>query len=161
MTSRDAKRDKRQEYIDHSVEVLRQAGSRITKPRLAVLECLAGMDRSLSAGDLTERIKKGRDAQRIDLATVYRNLESLSSLGLVHRVGPSGNFIACSHPGCTTELHIIAHCAHCDWTHEVDVPEAILAPVKKHILRATRFQLREHFLQINGICPNCGLAGRS
>jgi len=149
------KHRKNQDYIDHSVDVLRRSGGRITKPRLAMLECLARSERSLSANDLMDKIRRGRNMPDVDLATVYRNLEALSSLGLVHRVGPNGEFVACEHPACEVDLHLIVHCLVCDRTREVDVPRDLLGSVKKYIQRSTHYSLEEHFLQMNGCCPDC------
>lgn len=155
MSQTSHKRQRLREYIDHSVDVLRRSGGRITKPRLAVLECLADTDLSLSPADLMDKIKKGRDMPDVDLATVYRNLEALAALGLVHRVGPNGHFMACGHPTCEVDLHIIVHCTSCDANREVDVPDSLIGPVKKYIQRSTKFRFDEHFLQMNGTCPSC------
>src|SRR5690242_17677823 len=95
--SHDHKGGRRQAYIEHCTEVLRQGGGRITKPRLALLESLADAERSLSPNDLVERIHHQRGMPEIDLVTVYRNLDSLAELGLVHKVGPEGEFVACAH----------------------------------------------------------------
>ena len=148
-------RTKLREFIEHSVEVLRGSGGRITKPRLAVLECLADADRSLSPGAVMERIKRGPDAPDVDLATVYRNLEALQTHGLVHRVGPNGEFIACGHATCKADLHLVVHCRDCDRTQEVDVPEEMVGSVKKYIQKATGYQFDEHFMQMTGTCRAC------
>jgi Fur family ferric uptake transcriptional regulator len=149
------RRPKRQDFIAHSVEALRQAGGRITKPRLAVLECLAASEQALSAAAVMSRIRKNPGATELDLATIYRNLEALQGLGLVHRVGPNGEFVACGHAACEVDLHVIVHCQHCDRTEELDAPEELLGPVKKYIQRRTGYAFDEHFMQMSGSCGEC------
>lgn len=104
--SHATKQDRVQEFIDRGVDVFRQSGARITKPRLAVLEALAKAERSLSPKDLTDIIRKSRRLPDVDLATVYRILDALAELGLVHRVGAHGDFVACEHHACKVDLHL-------------------------------------------------------
>jgi Fur family ferric uptake transcriptional regulator len=149
------RRHKRREYIDYSLELLRRDGGRITKPRRAVLECLADSDRSLSPNAVMEKIKNGREPIDVDLATVYRNLEALQAHGLVHRVGPNADFVACAHATCEVDLHLIVHCSKCGLTQELDIPEELLSPMKKYVHRRTGYQFDEHFMQMSGACKSC------
>ncbi len=147
----------RKRYVEHGVETLRSAGARITKPRLAVLECLAESERSLSPKDLMDRIKKRRGMPDIDLATVYRSLEALTELELVHRVGPAGEFFACAHHACVAAMHLVVHCLGCDKTTELDVPDKLMAPVRHYLETAAHFKPADHFLQVSGRCADCAI----
>ena len=142
-------------YIEHSVAALRQSGARITKPRLAVLACLATSEQSLSPKELLEKLQTGRKKSGVDLATIYRILEAFHDLGLVHRVGPEGSFMACVHLACASEMHLVAHCSSCDKTQEVDLPAAFMTLLRKHVEQGLEFQFAEHFFQMNGICRDC------
>jgi Fur family ferric uptake transcriptional regulator len=155
----DYRRHRHRDYVDHSVDVLRQAGGRITKPRLAVIECLANSEQALSPAAVMDRIRKSPAPTDVDLATVYRNLEALETLGLVHRVGPNGEFVACGHAACKVELHLIVHCRRCDRTEELDVPEEMLGPVKRFIQKRTGYHFDEHFMQMSGSCRECAARG--
>ena len=72
--------------IDDVAAALRNAGSRLTTPRRLVLEVLFGARTLRSAEQIAA------DA-RVDLTSVYRNLEKLQELGVVRHVhighGPS------------------------------------------------------------------------
>ncbi len=142
-------------YVAEGVAALRESGLRITKPRLAVLECLAGSQQALAPRDLLERVQSKRSLPNIDLATVYRILEALVELDLVHRVGNQGGFIACEHRGCSAGMHVIAHCVACDNTQEVDLPEALMHQLTQHMRKTFHFQPDSHFFQMEGTCAPC------
>jgi Fur family ferric uptake transcriptional regulator len=61
--------------------VLRDAGLRTTRPRLAVLEVLERAKSPLSHADVAGEL----DDETLDRATVYRNLMALTEAGLVRR----------------------------------------------------------------------------
>jgi Fe2+ or Zn2+ uptake regulation protein len=143
------------DYIDYSVEVLKKSGARITKPRLAVLACLSTSKQSLSPKELLAKLQTGSQKAGVDLATIYRILEAFYELGLVHRVGPEGSFMACVHLDCASEMHMVAYCSSCDKTQEVDLPAEFMALLRKHVQRSLHFRFGEHFFQMNGICIDC------
>jgi Fur family ferric uptake transcriptional regulator len=62
-------------------KVLRDAGLRSTRPRLAVLEALERAKAPLSHGDVADALED----ETLDRATVYRNLMALTEAGLVRR----------------------------------------------------------------------------
>ncbi len=68
-------------YVDSSIQVLRQAGHRITQVRIELLKALARRDTPISVEDLHELI--GKD--RCDLVTVYRCMATFEQHDLVVR----------------------------------------------------------------------------
>ncbi len=68
-------------YVDSSLQVLRQAGHRITQVRIELLKALSRRDAPISVEDLHELI--GTD--RCDLVTVYRCMATFEQHGLVTR----------------------------------------------------------------------------
>jgi Fur family ferric uptake transcriptional regulator len=148
-------------YIDHCVEALKRSGARITKPRLAVLGCLATARHALTPRELVEKLSGTEDGAEVDQATVYRILEAFAALGLVHRIGPQGAFVACGHLDCDAELHVVTHCNSCERTQEIDLPIQLMASVRKHVQTALKFQPGDHFFQLNGTCAECGVKASS
>lgn len=142
-------------YLDHCVEVLRQSGSRVTRSRLAVIQCLAAAPRSMTPRSMLETIRRNKKLPDVDQVTIYRILEAFAELGLVHRVGPTGEFIACAHIGCANEQHILTRCLDCGRSEELDLPGEILSPVVWYLTREVGFEPSEHFLQLNGLCASC------
>jgi len=142
-------------YIEHCVEILKNSGARITKPRLSVLECLASSRQTLSAAELLKTLQSGRKKSSVDLATIYRILDTFAELGIVHRVGAQGGFVACEHIDCEVAMHVVTHCIGCERNQEVDLPPEIQLAVSTYIKSATRFTPTDHFLQMNGRCSDC------
>ena len=67
--------------MDSAVELLRSRGRRVSAARRLVLEALFVADGPISADRIADGLA-GR-VPRSDLASVYRNLETLESVGLV------------------------------------------------------------------------------
>ena len=60
---------------------IREAGLRVTAPRLSVLQVLAGAPTPLSHAEIAERL----EPVMLDRATVYRNLQDLAEVGMLRR----------------------------------------------------------------------------
>ncbi len=71
-------------WLDHARDVLRGAGLRDSAGRAAVVDLLARQDCLLSPQEISDRLRAEGGAG--STATVYRTLETLHGLGLVHRV---------------------------------------------------------------------------
>ena len=63
--------------------MLRAAGARVTRPRVAILAALLDSDRALSHHEVEKRVDL---RPGIDRVTVYRVLDWLSGLGLAHKI---------------------------------------------------------------------------
>lgn len=72
-------------WSDHAEAVLRDAGLRTGGGRAAVVAVLADEGCVLAAQDIVDRLRE-RDARGANLATVYRTLDTLRALHLVHRL---------------------------------------------------------------------------
>ncbi|MFW5713168.1 MAG: Fur family transcriptional regulator [Brevefilum sp.] len=129
---------------------LNKQGLRLTQPRRDVLDVLEQAQVPLSPQTIHERtVAAGAD---IGLATVYRTLDLLDDFGLVRRVhGPEAchGYVLAS-PG----HHHTLVCKGCAKTVEFTGSEdldALLARIEKN----TGFQIQDHLLQLNGLCPDC------
>lgn len=144
-----------QEFVDAGTAILKKSGARITGTRQSVLRVLAGAEHPLSPKDILEKITASEDGSRIDQVSVYRILDTFLSLGLVHRVFPEGNFIACSHIGCTSLHHILLRCVGCQKSFEVDVPKETVAPIMWYLNNVESFTPSQHLFQLDGTCKAC------
>ncbi len=72
-------------WSEHAESVLREAGLRTGGGRAAVIGVLADEGCVLAAQDIVDRLR-GQDARGANLATVYRTLDTLRALHLVHRL---------------------------------------------------------------------------
>jgi Fur family ferric uptake transcriptional regulator len=137
------------ETVDDAVEAMRDLGLRITAARRLVLESLFAAQGPLSA----ERIAAGAVGRvpRLDLASVYRNLETLEEIGLVRHV----------HLGHGPGLYALAHarareylvCESCDTV--VALEPAELDGVREAVRRIAGFEARFGHFPIVGLCPRC------
>ncbi len=145
-------------FQDMCVKTLKESGARLTKPRLALIECLATAKSALSPKEIfqkTESLLAKEKSESIDTVTVYRILDRFAELGLVHRVAPNGDYIACTHLACDSSPHIMTRCISCQAAAEMHIPEDIIAPLLWFMRTQKKFEPKEHLFQLDGICEAC------
>lgn len=128
---------------------LSESGYRITKPRQAVIEVITRSRRSLSPEDVLARARK--IDPEVGLATVYRTLDMLQSLGQLQRVriGSKGYAVACAEP----ELHVHLVCEKCRGVTEMDADLHLKLLAKR--LKAAGFTRTSNAIEIVGVCAKC------
>lgn len=124
-------------------------GYRLTEPRRAVVETVARSSRALTPLQVYDRARKGYPA--LGLVSVYRTLEKLEELHLVQRVHqPQGcqAFIAAGHG----HQHMLL-CERCGRVtfFEGDDLDALIGALSAR----TGYRIREHWLQLFGLCASC------
>lgn len=101
-----------------------QPTRRPTRQRAALSEALAGSDGFVSAQELHARLTEAGD--RVGLATVYRNLQSMAAEGEVDTLRTDEGealYRACS----TEDHHHHVVCRVCGRTIEIEMPESFEA----------------------------------
>ena len=135
--------------LDEAIEAVRQGGLRLTSARRLVLEALLKAAGPISAEDIADGLG-GRMTQS-DIASVYRNLETLGSLGLVRHFhaghGP-GRYVLEGYG----DREYIA-CESCGALESVD--PAQLDAVRDHVRELSGFEARFSHFPIVGLCPDC------
>lgn len=135
--------------LDSALEAMRTRGLRISAARRLVLEALFAAKRPLPAGEISGGL--GGRLPRSDLASVYRNLETLERIGLVrhfHAGHGAGHYALASD----AEREFVV----CEWcgTLEALAPAAV-APIRDGIRAACGFEARFSHFPIVGLCPRC------
>ena len=128
---------------------LQENGYRLTEARRAVVEAVAGTDRALTPMQVFDIAR--RQNPMLGLVTVYRTLGKLEELHLIQRVHqPQGcqAFIAASQAH--QHLLLCQNCGEVKYFEGDDLDALILAISEK-----TGYQIREHWLQLFGLCGNC------
>lgn len=124
---------------------------RMTDQRRIILEELEKKHEHPNASDVYERVKKR--LPHISLGTVYRNLEILSSEGMVKRIDvPSGQrrFDAGTHE------HNHIRCISCGKVDDVPISSDIrLKPVIAQASSTSGYQQTGCTIDFFGICPDC------
>ncbi len=128
---------------------LKDNGYRQTAARQAVVETIAQTPRALTPLQVYHLARKRYPA--LGLVTVYRTLEKLEELHLIQRVHQEGGCQAFLRAG-QGHQHILL-CERCQRAvlFEGDDLQALF----DHISRQTGFEIRDHWLQISGLCADC------
>lgn len=129
-------------------EPLKKAGLRCSLARLWLLETLQDADCALSAEEIFSRLP----AQTCDLATLYRNLNSLVEARLVDRLdfGENRARFELVHEGDHHHHHLI--CRRC---HRLELIEGCFLSHKAPKKSLKGFKDLSHKIEFYGLCPNC------
>jgi Fur family ferric uptake transcriptional regulator len=137
-------------WEEHARGELRRAGHRTGGAREEVVRLLGAQDCCLSAQDIHDRLRGG--GRGIGLASVYRALDVLAQLRLVHRVDVGGT--ACFEPADPSgEHHHHAICERCGRMDAFEDPE--LERVLDDVGARLGYDIGAHDLVLRGACPGC------
>lgn len=126
-----------------------QHSQRFTAIRRRVLELVWKQHKPIGAYEVLEFLQQeGRAAP----PTVYRSLDFLQQMGLVHRVATLNAYVGCSHPGEPHDGQFLI-CESCKALAELDTLE-ITSAINK-IATNSGFEIRRRTIEIMGLCPNC------
>ena len=137
---------KRDEII---IQKLRDNGHKITPQRLAIVRILAKSEGHPSVEDIYLRIQK--DFPTMSLATVYRNILLIKSLGEVLELGfPDWSN---RYDGNKPNPHPHVICIKCKKIVDPDLES--LDEMKKEVALETHFKILSHRLDFFGLCSDC------
>ena len=131
------------------IQKLRDKGHKITPQRLAIVKILAKSEGHPSVENIHGEIKK--DFPTMSLATVYKNISLIKSIGEVLELGfPDGsNRYDGNKP--TPHPHVI--CIKCKKIVDPELHK--LDEITKEVALETNFKILNHRLDFFGICSNC------
>ena len=135
---------------DILINKLKEAGFRVTLPRRAICRVLAESEKEfLTVATILERVKAS--AGEIDPSTIYRALEYLAGIGLVHQV-QLGHVPGLWH---LTVHHDHQHlvCEECGKT--IAVPLEVFEPTYDTLRQNYGFSPNIHNLAVLGYCADC------
>jgi len=131
------------------IQKLRDNGHKITPQRLAIVKILARSKDHPSVEDIYDQIKT--DFPTMSLATVYRNIVLIKSLGEVLELGfPDGSN---RYDGNKPFPHPHVICIKCKKIVDPDLDS--LDNLRKEVAVETDFKILNHRLDFFGICSNC------
>ena len=144
---------------DHSfttvaLREIKSAGYRITAARRAVIDALAHAKKPLSAHQLHNQLQKNADTT--DIVSVYRVLEVLAQLELVHNDIDSNGYFACTHcADCPSDIHIFVKCIECLAVEELDFHEEVFSEAFKKRLKKMKSKPLSEKIYLQDICESC------
>ncbi|MFY1689735.1 Fur family transcriptional regulator [Plantactinospora sp. WMMB782] len=131
-------------------ELLRSRGLRVTRPRLAVLEVLAGGGH-LEVEEITQRVRRRLDS--VSTQAIYDVLGALSRAGLSRRIEPAGSPARYEARVGDNHHHVV--CRGCGEIADVDC--AVGSAPCLDPVAAYGFEVDEAEVTYWGLCPNCQL----
>lgn len=136
--------------LEAAETLCRARGGRLTPQRRAVLTKLLGAGRPVTAYELLDLVRP-EDAA-ITPTSVYRSLDFLVEVGLVHRLDSTRSFVACEYPDHPHGGQFLI-CRECG---------AVVETEDKRIARATvdlgerhGFTLDHSTVELTGVCGAC------
>lgn len=134
-------------YLHEACDRIRNAGMRVTKPRVALVEALLKQAGPVSI----ERIHQEVGVDSCDLVTIYRCLAAFEDLGLVRR-SYLHNGTCLYEQTFDTARHYHIVCKACGKTDKVDYA---LTGDAEQKLKDRGYEQVSHVLEFFGICPEC------
>lgn len=140
---------------DRAIAELTERGKRITAPRRAVIELLAGQSGRLSAQEVATAL--AGEPSSAHRATVYRALEQLAELGIVTRLRTAseatGYHLAVTADG---HEHLHVRCRGCGLV--LGLPVEALRVAADRLRHEHRFRLEPEQSDLVGLCEECSAA---
>ncbi|GAB6067025.1 ferric iron uptake transcriptional regulator [Methylothermus subterraneus] len=130
---------------------LRNAGLKVTLPRMKILEILERRQGSkhLSAEDVYKILLE--EGEKIGLATVYRVLTQFEAAGLVRRhYFEGGNSVFELNLGSHHDHIVCLKCGRVD-----EFKDEVIEQRQQKIAQDLNYQLQDHSLTLYGVCPTC------
>jgi Fur family ferric uptake transcriptional regulator len=133
-------------WAERASKRFNEAGFRTGAARRQVIELLDGEDCALTALEIDRRLP------RVGRATVYRTLEQLEELELVHRVDVGGESTAYERTDPTGHHHHMV-CVRCG--RLVPFEDQALEQAIHAVAERAEFEVTAHDVLLRGVCPRC------
>jgi Fur family zinc uptake transcriptional regulator len=127
-------------------------GTRLTPLRRQVFEEIAGSHDAVGAYDVLDRLIR-KTGERMAPISVYRAIDALLEVGVVHRLESRNAFYACHRPHEAARPHLALHCEACGAVTEVDASDVHAAV--GDAVRATGFRAARTVVEVSGTCRPC------
>jgi Fur family ferric uptake transcriptional regulator len=129
---------------------LRRAGFRVTPQRTVILETIAHQGDHLSANEVY--LEANKRLPGLNIATIYRTLESLHRVGLIDLLSLSSDPVRFSIRN-PLQPHGHLVCKGCKQILEVDTE--LIGKVAQEVERDTAFIIDVDHLTLTGLCKDC------
>jgi len=140
----------RDEKLQAWKRILRDQDLRLTQARLAVMNIIAQSSSPLTARQIYDHARKA--GQTLGIASVYRTLEVLSELDLIQQIHQPQGCQAYA-PSLTGHQHFII-CTACGRMVPFEGRDE-LNDFFREVGEKRGYQVKEHWLQVFGVCQSC------
>ena len=127
-----------------------QKKGRLTPTRKRVLELIWSSHKAHKAYDILDILSK--EDKSAKPPTVYRALDFLMEMGLIHKIESLNAYVGCPHPedDYSHQFLICEKCGHVDELHNTDINKKLNA-----LCLENNFKQNNKVIEIKGICQNC------
>jgi Fur family ferric uptake transcriptional regulator len=132
-----------------TVDVLREAGHKMTPQRMLILTSLRHAKGHLTAADIFDRVKQSYPY--VDISTVYRTLAVLKDMRLISETHMGGGDAAFEWVGAERHHHLI--CRNCNGVTLLD--HQYLEELGRQIRENLGFRPDLDHFAIFGLCQSC------
>lgn len=129
----------------------KSCGYKLTNQRKAILDVLIENEgRFLSVEEICQKSKKKHP--QTNLTTIYRNMDILEEIGIVHKTTLSGSNSLIYEIICSDKHHHHIICKGCGKTNIIDT-----CPFEdiKRLVSEEDFIITEHKIELYGYCKEC------
>jgi Fur family ferric uptake transcriptional regulator len=139
------------DWTEHALRKLADAGYRSSEPRQTVIEAVAKQGCSVTAREIAEVLRD--DGSGVGLASIYRTLDLLDRTGLVQRfeVGEGVARYEPAYPSGEHHHHIV--CDSCGTVTAFE--DAALEQAIERLSGRVKHSVNAHDVTLHGECPAC------
>jgi Fur family zinc uptake transcriptional regulator len=143
------------DVIEVARNMCEKTGSRLTETRQHMLEVLLTIDTPKSAYELTEHYNRQIQSPIMTMS-VYRILDFLESIQLVHRLHSINKYIICKHPmeTCKHQISLFLICKTCQQIEEIEIAADLVKALSQHA-ENTGFVTTGSQIELNSLCKKC------
>lgn len=134
-------------------ERLRASGIRTTRARRLVLEKLIRVNGPRTAEEISKLV-----ISTVPLSSLYRTLSVLSAAGILKRFHDGAGVARYELAEWLTGHHHHITCTNCGYTQDIDFEgdaEEAVSQIAADAGQRTGFEVTDHRLDLEGLCPNC------
>jgi len=139
-----------QHALQAAEKICKDKGVRLTSIRKRILELICTSHKAMGAYDLLDLYKQ--EDPKAKPVTIYRALDFLIDIGLVHKIESLNAFIGCLQSEKQHQSAILI-CDNCKNAYEVEAGEIY---EKLHALsQSIQFTTQKLTIELRGLCVNC------
>lgn len=140
--------------MERARDAFQNKGLKLTPLRQSVFREIAASHKAIGAYEVLDRL--AARGERLAPISVYRAIDALVAVGIVHRFESRNAFFAC-HAGHDMRRLVLA-CEVCGRVAEVD-GERAFAAIDRSVGSAA-FSARSAVIEVWGLCASCSNQGR-
>lgn len=141
--------------LAHAQAQCLESGSKLTEKRKVVLQGLLQSKQALSAYELADYCRDEL-GESMPPMSVYRILEFLEGVQLVHKLKLANRFVACDHITCDHKHGVpqFLICQECNRVSEIGLKESTLRALRQNVENAG-YKLVSPQLEMDCVCADC------